>query len=55
LSGGSGVAYNNLASVVYRKGLIDSAVVLWKKALIYDPENAQIKKNLDFIKKSKNK
>jgi Tfp pilus assembly protein PilF len=55
LSGGSGVAYNNLASVVYRKGLVDSAEVLWEKALIFDPENAQIRKNLDFIKKSKNR
>jgi len=55
LTGGSGVAYNNLASVVYRQGLIDSAEALWQKALISDPQNAQIKKNLDFIKKSKNR
>ena len=55
LTGGSGVAYNNLASVVYRQGLIDSAEILWQKALESDPQNAQIKKNLDFIKKSKNR
>jgi|GEM_PF-973659 len=55
LTGGSAVAYNNLASVVYREGLTDSAVVLWEKALKFEPENVQIKKNLEFIKKSKNR
>ncbi len=54
LTGGSAVAYNNLASVYYRKGLIDSAEVLWEKALKLDPENAQIRKNLDFIRTNKN-
>jgi len=55
LTGGSGIAYNNLASVVYRQGLIDSAEALWQKALIFDPQNTQIKKNLDFLRKSKNR
>jgi tetratricopeptide (TPR) repeat protein len=55
LTGGGAVAYNNLASVVYRKGLTDSAVVIWEKALQFEPENVQIKKNLEFIIKNKNR
>ncbi|UCE64984.1 MAG: tetratricopeptide repeat protein [Candidatus Zixiibacteriota bacterium] len=55
LTGGGAVAYNNLASVVYRKGLVDSAEILWEKALKFEPGNIQIKKNLDFIRKSKNR
>ncbi|UCC78854.1 MAG: tetratricopeptide repeat protein [Candidatus Zixiibacteriota bacterium] len=54
LTGGSAIAYNNLASVYYRKGLIDSAEVLWEKALKLDPENAQIRKNLDYIRTNRN-
>jgi hypothetical protein len=30
--------------------MADSAKVLWEKALKIDPTNAQIKKNLDFVK-----
>ncbi len=55
LTGGGAIAYNNLAGVVYRMGLADSAEVLWERALKYEPENIQIKKNLDYIRKSKNK
>ena len=55
LSGSGGVAYNNLAGVVYRQGLVDSAETLWEKAIKLDPENQQFKKNLDFIREAKNK
>jgi tetratricopeptide (TPR) repeat protein len=54
LSEGNAVAFNNLASVVYRMGLVDSAIYLWQEALRHDPDNLQIKKNLDYAGKSKN-
>jgi tetratricopeptide (TPR) repeat protein len=44
------IAYNNLAGTLYQMGMADSAKVLWEKALKIDPTNAQIKKNLDFVK-----
>jgi len=50
ITGGNAVAYNNIASVVYRMGMVDSALVLWEKALKFDPENKQIRKNIDFIR-----
>lgn len=55
LSGGGAIAYNNLAGVVYRQGLIDSAEVLWEKAINLDPTNTQYKKNLDYLRREKNK
>jgi tetratricopeptide (TPR) repeat protein len=47
------IAYNNLAGTVYQIGMADSAKTLWQKALKFDPGNAQIKKNLDFVKNLK--
>lgn len=53
VSGGNAVAFNNLASVIYRIGLVDSAIFLWQEALRYDPDNPQIKKNLDYVQRRK--
>ena len=53
ITGGGAIAYNNLASILYRKGLLDSAEVVWRKALTYDPDNQQIKNNLDFLRKNR--
>lgn len=51
--GDNAVAFNNMAGAVYRQGKVDSAIVLWEMALMLDPGNAQIKKNLDFVKQNK--
>ena len=51
VSEGNAVAFNNLASVIYRIGLVDSAIFLWQEALRHDPDNPQIKKNLDYAQK----
>lgn len=53
VSEGNAVAFNNLASVVYRIGMADSAIILWQEALRHDPDNPQIKKNLDYAQKLK--
>ena len=53
VSGGSAVAYNNLASVYYRKGMLDSAETIWEKAQKLEPTNPQIKKNLEYLRKSR--
>jgi Flp pilus assembly protein TadD len=44
------IAYNNLAGTLYQMGMADSAKILWEKALKIDPDNAQIRKNLEFVK-----
>jgi tetratricopeptide (TPR) repeat protein len=47
------IAYNNLAGTLYQMGQVDSAEILWEKALKLDRNSAQIKKNLDYIQNLK--
>jgi Flp pilus assembly protein TadD len=53
LSPFNAVAYNNLAGTLYQMGKVDSAIVLWEKAIKLDPSNQQFKTNLEFAKKKR--
>ena len=48
-------ARNEEDRVVYRMGLVDSAICLRQEVLRHDPDNLQIKKNLDYARKSQNR
>ena len=48
-NGGIGTTYNNEGIEAANKGDIDEAINLLRKALQYDPDSHQIKKNLDGV------